>query len=460
MSAPVAVAGSRVGVIGLARSGRAVARLLASRGASVYASDLAGGDELARTAERLRALGVEAETGGHDPGRLAACDWVVVSPGVPPAAEVLGQPALAGKPAFGEVEVASWFAGAPIVAVTGTNGKTTTTALVGEIARAGGLDVEVAGNIGRAFSEAVLVEATPDWYVLEVSSFQLGRIERFRPRVAVVLNVSPDHLDTYPDLASYVADKRRIAANQGPGDDLCLSAEDPVLADFGAGRPVERLWLHRTAPVERGATAASGWIELVGMAGEGRLLPADRLQIPGAHNLQNALAAALAAARMGIAREAIVDALAAFRGVPHRLETVAVEDGVRWVNDSKATNVASAGVGLEAFDAPLVVILGGRHKRSSYAPLAAPLAARARRVLAIGETAPTIAAELGDVVEVEEVGTLERAVERARTLARPGDVVLLSPACSSYDQFTDFEERGATFKALVARRPVEEEVGR
>lgn len=455
MTAPaLPVEGARVGVVGLARSGAAAARLLAARGASVYASDRAETEALARTARELEGAGVEVDLGRHDADRLAACEWLVTSPGIPPEAPVFALPGVAGKRVVSEVEVAFRFAEAPVAAITGTNGKTTTTALLGAIAREGGLAVEVAGNIGRAFSDAVLAEDPVDWYVVEVSSFQLGGIETFRPRIAVVLNLAPDHLDRYPDFEAYAADKARIAENLGADDDLVLDGEDPAVAALGADRPARRHLVHRSAPVERGATVEDGWITLVEEPGAGRVLPADRLRIPGAHNLQNALAAAVAAARMGVAREAIADALATFPGVPHRLEIVHEEGGVTWVNDSKATNVGSTAVALEAFDRPLVVILGGRHKGSPYAPLAPGLRARGRVVLAIGEAAGRIAAELGDAVDVEEAGTLERAVERARERARPGDVVLLSPACSSYDQFTDYEERGETFRALAGGAPV------
>ncbi|HUP18555.1 MAG TPA: UDP-N-acetylmuramoyl-L-alanine--D-glutamate ligase [Gemmatimonadota bacterium] len=466
MSAPERIEGARVGVIGLARSGTAVARLLAERGARVYASDAERRDETRGSAAALLAAGIDVEIGGHDRGRLAACDWIVVSPGVPPSAPILLDPAIAGRPIYSEIEVASWLAAAPIAAITGTNGKTTTTALLGAIAREGGLDVAVAGNIGEAFSAAVRERRTVDWYVLEVSSFQLARIATFRPRVAVVLNVAPDHLDVYPDLEAYVADKRRILENMGPEDDLVLNREDPVVADFaGDARAGPALhWFDRTGNLaakagtgatadspRRGAAVVDGWIALVDEPGEGRILPVDRLGIPGAHNVQNALAATAAAARRGVGPEAIARALATFPGVPHRLETVAEEDGVRFVNDSKATNVESTVVAIEAFDAPLVVILGGRHKGSPYARLLPGLEARARRVLAIGEAADRIAGELGGVVDVEVAGTLERAVERAREIARPGDVVLLSPACSSYDQFENYERRGDAFRDLARR---------
>lgn len=447
---PVPVEGVRVGVLGLARSGVAAARLLDRQGAVVYASDHAATPAVTAAAAELRGAGIEAEAGGHDAGRLADCAWLVASPGIDPGAPVLTAAATRGQPVYAELEVASWFARAPIAAVTGTNGKTTTTALLGAIAREAGLAASVAGNIGRPFARAVLDDPAPDWFVLEVSSFQLAGIATFRPRIAIVLNLTSDHLDRYPDLAAYRRDKERIAENQGPGDHLCLNGEDPGLAGFAAGRPPARHVFHRTEPVASGATAAGGRIALMGLPDAGPVLAADRLALPGAHNLQNALAAALAASLMGIGRSAIAAGLTAFRGVPHRLETVAEVDGVRFVNDSKATNVDSAAMALEAFDAPLVVIMGGRHKGSSYGPLA-PRLGRARAVLAIGEAAPLIESELGRAVPVEQAGTLERAVERARELARPGDVVLLAPACSSYDQFGNFEERGERFRELVGR---------
>ena len=448
--APVAVEGARVGVLGLAKSGSAVARLLAERGARVYASDLSQGGNAAVLAAALEGVGVDVELGRHDMARLATCDWVVTSPGIPPRAPVLSDPAVAALPIFSEIEVASWFAEAPIAAVTGTNGKTTTTELLGRIARAGGIAASVAGNIGRAFSTAILEEPDASWYVIEVSSFQLARIATFRPRVAVVLNLTPDHLDVYASMEDYVADKIRIVENMGPGDALCLNAEDPALEAFGAGRDVERHFFHRSRPVERGAWVEDGWIALAGERDAGRVLPAESLKIPGAHNLQNALAATLAASLMGVPRSRIASALAEFSGVEHRLETVAEIGGVRWVNDSKATNVDSALVALEAFESPLVVVLGGRHKQAPYAPLAPALARRGRRVLAIGEAADRIAEELGSAVAVEKLGTLDRAIRRAAEIAEPGDVVLLSPACSSYDQFANFEERGKRFRELVA----------
>lgn len=447
---PVPVAGARVGVLGLARSGAPVARLLARGGADVYASDISGSASITAAARALSAEGISAEAGGHDRVRLAACDWIVSSPGIAPTAAVFE--AVAGHPIHGEPEVASWFARAPIVAVTGTDGKSTTTALIGAIARGAGLAAVVAGNIGRAFSDAILAGEPADWYVIEMSSFQLGRIETFRPRIAVVLNLGRDHLDFYPDMAAYARDKARIAENQQAEDDLCLSAEDPALAGFGSGRPAQRHWFHRTRPVARGATVRDGWITLVDEPDEGRVLEVDRLVIPGRHNVQNALAATLAASLMSIDRETIARALAAFSGLPHRLETVAVVDGVTWINDSKATNVGATATALEVFDAPLIVILGGRHKGSPYAPLAPLLAARARQVLAIGDAARQIADELRAAVPVEIVETLEAAVERARGLAHPGDIVLLSPACASFDQFSSYEERGDRFGRLAARR--------
>jgi UDP-N-acetylmuramoylalanine--D-glutamate ligase len=449
-----------VGVLGLGTSGTAVTRLLAERGAEIYASDLSTTDEVVAAGTALAGGGVQVELGRHDVARLAACDWIVTSPGIPPGAAVFRDPDVASRPIYSEIEVASWFAAAPIAAVTGTNGKTTTTALLGAIARAGGIAASVAGNIGPAFSEAVLEDSGTEWYVIEVSSFQLARIVTFRPRVAVVLNLTPDHLDVYKSMDAYAADKARIAMNMGAGDHLCLNAQDAPLEAFGAGRPLARHFFDHRRPVERGAYVMDGWIALAGEADDGRVLPAASLLIPGAHNLQNALAATLAGSLMGVARAAIATALAEFRGVPHRLETVAEVGGVRFVNDSKATNVGAALVALEAFDAPLVVILGGRHKEAPYTPLAPLLARRGRLVLAIGEAADRIAEELGGATPVEKVATLDRAVRRAAELARPGDVVLLSPACSSFDQFANFEERGERFRELVQELGSRAEVAR
>jgi len=456
---PVPVEGARVGVLGLGRSGIGATRLLAARGARVYASDVSDREEVRRTAAELDGEGVTARAGGHDLDRLAACDWLVVSPGIPPDAPVLSRSGIERLPVFSEVEVASWWIDAPIAAVTGTNGKTTTAAWLGALGAAGGRRFVVAGNIGRALSEAVLDEEPPEWWVVEVSSFQLGRIFSFRPRVAVVLNLSSDHLDVYGTVAAYAADKARIAENQGHDDHLCLNAEDPALENLFASGAATRHGFHRSAPVPRGATVEEGWITLVGEPVEGRVVSVGEVSLPGSHNLQNALAAALAGSLMGLPMDALADGLRTFGGVPHRLEVVAESDGVVWVNDSKATNVESALMGLETFDRPLVVILGGRHKGSPYEPLKPALECRARRVLAIGEAADTIARELGETVDVEVVGTLEAAVERARAIARVGDTVLLSPACSSYDQYASYEERGDEFRHLArGGRPVAKEV--
>jgi UDP-N-acetylmuramoylalanine--D-glutamate ligase len=434
IDSPVQVDGARVAVLGLGRSGSAAARLLSRRGASVYASDVASSDRTVAAAEALITEGIEASAAGHDRELLFDCDWIVVSPGIRPDAEILNTPPVCDRPIFSEIEVASWFARAPVAAVTGTNGKTTTTALLGAVAQTGGVSVSVAGNIGRAFSTAVLEDPGVEWYVLEVSSFQLARIETFRPRVAVVLNLTADHLDTYPDVDAYARDKARISLNQGRDDHLCLNAEDEALSGFGS---------------DRGAWVDDGWITLAGEAYSGPIIKTAALKIPGQHNVQNALAATLAAELMGIEPTAIGSGLRSFGGVEHRLERVAIVDGVTFVNDSKATNVESVTVALRAFDQPLIVVLGGRHKGSPYAPLAPLLAARARHVLVIGEAAPRIVSELDEVVDVTDVGTLERAVERARELARPGDLVLLSPACSSYDQFDNYEVRGERFRQLV-----------
>ncbi len=447
---PVQVDGARVAVLGLGRSGMAVARLLQRMGASVYASDASASDHVVVTARALVSEGIEAGAGGHDREVLADCDWIVVSPGIPPDAEILITPPVRDRPIFSEIEVAWWFARAPVAAITGTNGKTTTTALLGAVAQTGGISVSVAGNIGRAFSTAVLEDSDVEWYVLEVSSFQLARIETFKPRVAVVLNLTADHLDTYPDVDAYARDKARIAMNQDRGDHLCLNGEDRALSGFGSDRPATRHWFHRYESVERGAWVDDGWITLTGEAYSGPIIKTAALKIPGEHNVQNALAATLAAELMGVEPTAIGSGLASFGGVEHRLERIAVVDGVTFVNDSKATNVESVTVALEAFDQPLIVILGGRHKGSPYSPLAPLLEARARHVLAIGESGPQIVSELDGVVDVTDVGTLERAVEHARELAHPGDLVLLSPACSSYDQFVNYEARGERFRQLVA----------
>ncbi|CAN5282885.1 UDP-N-acetylmuramoyl-L-alanine--D-glutamate ligase [soil metagenome] len=444
-----------VGVLGLARSGEAAARLALRHEMRVYASDAA--DTLAARAavERLRALGADAEAGNHDVDRLAACDRIVLSPGIPPTAPVLTDPRLAAVTTIAELEFAWEHLDAPVVAVTGTNGKTTVTALVSHLLGESGIDAPAGGNIGVALSDLALREPPPQWAVVEVSSFQLAGTRRFAPAIGVLTNLAPDHLDRYGSVAAYYADKARLFRNAGDGDRWILNADDPEVLALAAGAAGTRYLFsveRRLEPGEFGAwMEEDGRLVLRTERGEPRvLLHRDELRILGLHNVANALAASLAAKLAGGDPAAIAHGLRSFAPPAHRLQPVVEKGGVLWINDSKATNLASARVALRSVDRPVVLLLGGRHKGEPYSGLLPELRSRARGVVAFGEAAERIERDLAAELIVERVnGDFAEAVRRAGELARPGDAVLLSPACSSYDMFADYEERGECFARLA-----------
>jgi UDP-N-acetylmuramoylalanine--D-glutamate ligase len=402
----------RVLVVGLARSGQAAALALARRGVDVVGADRDPGLNTGRLAE----AGVEVHLGTEEESLLEAVELVVKSPGVPGEAPLVAAARKRGLPVWSEVELGSRLLSNPLIGVTGTNGKTTTSELLGAI-----LDAPVAGNVGRALCELDGEVDDEDWVVCELSSFQLEDVHELRPRVAVLINLEPDHLDRHDSFEAYRDAKLRVFENQGEGD---------------------------VAVVPRGFGDVPGRGERVEFAADD-LLPAEP-RIPGAHNRENAAAATAAARAAGLSDDAIGAALATFPGVEHRLELVADVNGVRYVNDSKATNTAAARRALAAFDAPLHVILGGRSKGETYSELALELAGSAKRAYVIGEAADEIgiALELAGVDHLRS-RDLETAVRAAAAAATPGEIVLLTPACASYDQFRDFEERGEEFKRLV-----------
>jgi UDP-N-acetylmuramoylalanine--D-glutamate ligase len=403
-------------VLGLRRSGHAAALALARRGVRVVGVDRDAAVEAGRLAE----AGVEVHLGSEEERLVDAVELVVKSPGVPKEAPLVGAARARGLPVWSEVELGYRILDRPILGVTGTNGKTTTSELLGAIFRAGGRGVAVAGNVGRALCELDEALAADDWVVCELSSFQLEDIHELRAPIAVLLNLEPDHLDRHDSFEDYRDAKLRLFDNQSAGDVAVVPRGfGPVP---GEGRRVE--------------------------FDAGDALPTEPL-IPGAHNRENAAAATAAARAAGIDDDAIAQALRTFEGVPHRLEPVRELAGVRYVNDSKATNVAAALRALAAFDVPIVLIAGGRAKGESFRPLA-EAASRVKLALTIGEAGDQIGRELESTgVRVERLDALLDAVERARAVAEPDDVVLLSPACASYDQFTSFEERGDTFRRLV-----------
>jgi UDP-N-acetylmuramoylalanine--D-glutamate ligase len=417
---------SEVAVLGLGASGRAAVALLERDGRQVYASDSAHG--------------------GHDLARIARAELVVTSPGIPPTAPPLAAALAARVPVISEIELAlRAMPGLKYIAVTGTNGKTTTTALIGHLLRGLGLDAVDAGNIGVPLSDVALRARRPDWVALELSSFQLHDTPSIDPTVGVLTNLSPDHLDRYASVAAYYADKALLFRNAQPISPFVVNADDPGVMGMARGRPYT--FSAAGAPADARYLRGADELDVLGRP----LMSRSALPLIGDHNVANALAAALAVlvATDG-SRARVVEALTTFRPPPHRLQVVGEYGGVQWIDDSKATNVASALVALQGMTRPTVWLAGGRHKGESYKALAEQLRRVGRAMIAYGEAGPLIAAELGDVVHTELMGkTFTDIIGRARELAEPGDAVLLAPACSSFDMFANYGERGDTFARLA-----------
>lgn len=456
MKIPTSWPGLRVGVLGLGRSGRAATRLLAQAGAHVYASDSADTPELRAAAELLRSDHVEIEFGAHDAERLAVCDLLVASPGIPPYAEVFQSSGVRGRPTISELELAFHFLQAPLIAVTGTNGKTTTTAWIGATLKRAGLRVGVGGNIGRALSELASEDpAAYEWVVAEVSSFQLAQIVDFRPTIGVLLNLCPDHLDRYVDVNRYYADKARLFENATSDSRWVLNGEDEAVLEMAESCPGHVRYFHVSSPLpdgDEGAYLHAGGGTLMARhdGREVELVHRDELQLLGMHNVANALATAAVATFADIPETSIREGLRGFEPLAHRLQPVAEKDGVFWVNDSKATNVASTRVALRAMRQPVVLLLGGRAKGQSFLPLVEDLPNRVKAIVAYGEAAEQIEGELSGFTEViREQGTFTDVCRRAAASAAPGDVVLLAPGCASFDMFKDYEERGERFVRFV-----------
>ncbi len=447
----------KVVVYGLAKSGLAAIRLLRAHGARVTALDSRNEQALGETARELKAQDVGLVTAPPPAGLLESQDLVVVSPGVPLTLPELHAARTAGVPVWGEVELASRFLShVPLLGITGTNGKSTTTALTGELFLRGGRRTFVGGNLGRPFAEAALSPGDWEALVVELSSFQLEGIQTLRPRGAAILNLTPDHIDRYPSHAAYGEAKARIFLNQREGDFAVVNAEDaevmglarsakvPVYGFSLTGRPVV------PSPALAGlAVAQPGGFRFEGVGEPGESFTLTNRALRGAHNAQNAMAAALLARLAGVSHAGVQAGLDAYPGLPHRLESVRVLDGVEWVNDSKATNVDSVLVALRAFERDVLLIAGGKGKGAPYQPMVEAGRGKVKGVLTIGQDAETIAQAYTGEAPVHPCGTLETAVRKARELSRPGDTILLSPACASYDQFQNFEHRGDTFKRLV-----------
>ena len=438
---------SRVVVVGAGRSGVAAARLLASRGARVTLSEAGAG---IAGAELLAADGIALEIGGHRTDTLRAADLVVLSPGVSPRAPEIAAARRCGVPVISEVELASRWLRGRLVAVTGTKGKSTTVVVTGRMLEAGGRRAVVGGNIGVALSSQV-GDSTPDVvHVVEVSSFQLELTETFRPWIAVCLNLSPDHLDRHASFEEYAGAKARLFANQTPADAMVINADDPhVLKIARAGR-ARALRFAVDTRLGEGVQVTRDGIARRSAGGEQCLVPLSAIRVPGRHLLSDIAAAAAVGTLAGVGAGAMTKAVQSFTGLEHTLEFVREINGVRFVNDSKATNVVAARAAIECFGPGLVVILGGRFKGGRFGDLRPALVARGASVVAIGEARTQVRRALAPDVAVHDAGTMDEAVRQAASIARPGGSVLLAPACASLDMFRDYAARGAAFKAAVA----------
>jgi UDP-N-acetylmuramoylalanine--D-glutamate ligase len=456
----VELKGRKVLVVGLGVSGFAAALFLRRRGAQVTVSDLRSAEALAKHIPALLDAGVNVEAGGHGHATFRRQDLIVLSPGVAPNTPEMDEARTFHIPIIGEVELAALFLKTEILSITGSNGKTTTTALAGEILKAGGLTTVVGGNIGLPAIDLVdMPENQPGaWSVLELSSFQLETVDTFHPKIAVLLNLTPDHLDRHGNLENYAAAKERMFARQTAEDFLVLNADDARVQQAASRAASQVFWFSRTKLVRQGACVHQGVV--VFRASETAslepILPVAAIPLKGAHNVENVLAAVCAARLAGVKAEVIAESVRNFRAVEHRLEFVATVRGVDYYNDSKATNVDSTMKAIESFPGRIHLILGGKDKKSDYTTLRPLLHERVKRVYTIGAAAEKIEAHIAGAVEVVHAETLPAALAKAHDAAEAGDVVLLAPACSSFDQFENYEQRGRVFKQLVAARKAAE----
>jgi UDP-N-acetylmuramoylalanine--D-glutamate ligase len=446
--------GKKVLVVGLGKSGLAAALFLRHRGAQVTVSDMRSAESLAKEIPALLDEGIMVEAGGHGLLTFRRQDLIVVSPGVPLETPELVQVRKFGLPVLGELELAARFLKGKILAITGSNGKTTTTALAGEILKEAGLHTLVGGNIGVPVISLVEESTDESWSVLEVSSFQLESTEQFHPAIAVILNITPDHLDRHGSFENYARAKERIFAAQQPNDCVVLNADNARAAEAATRSKATVYWFTLEHRVRRGAWIQDGYV-VYRQEPEGeveQIIPLSKIPLKGEHNVENVLAAVCAARLAGVAAEPIASAVEKFQAVEHRLEYVATVQGVEFYNDSKATNVDATAKALGAFSSGIHLILGGKDKGSDYTALAQLLRDRVRAVYTIGSAAAKIESQLRGVVSIRSCETLSAAVDAAAASARPGEVVLLAPACSSFDQFENYEHRGRVFKDLVSQK--------
>ncbi len=439
----------RIVVVGMARTGMAAAEFLAKRGAAVMVSEIKTEGELGDSPQQLRSLGAEVEMGEHSPDTFLSGDLIVLSPGVDPAIPPLKQARAKGIPIVSEVELASWFLRPPLIAVTGTNGKSTTTALIGHILSGWGKRAFVGGNIGTPLTEYLLHEEETDYIVAEISSFQLEAISSFRPWIALLLNLGEDHIDRHPTLSSYAATKARIFLNQGPKDWAVVNNDDSIVRSLIPRITAQLLPFGRADNGEQGV-----WLEEKGTVvcrgvGKEERFSLERVKIKGMHNCENIMAAIGAALICGVPPKEIQRSLDSFEGLEHRLEWVGEWNGVSVYNDSKATNVASALTALLSLDGPIILLAGGRDKGGDYSLLRDPLKERVKALILMGEAKEKMQGAFQDLLPCHLVEGMEAGVRLAWSLARAGNVILLSPACSSFDMFEDYRDRGMAFKEIV-----------
>ena len=448
MAAGFSVHGRRVVVVGAARSGIAAAELLVRRGAHVTLSDTRTGFD---GSDRLAAAGVTLELGGHLRETFASADLVVTSPGVPVEQPVFDEPRRHGVEVIGELELASRWIQGRVIAITGTKGKSTTTTLVGRMLGEAGKHVLVGGNIGVPLSAHVDASTPDTLHVVEASSFQLETTTSFKPWIAVWLNLAADHLDRHPTFESYAAAKARIFVNQTPADWAVVNADDPVVMARSEGVAARRVAYSLSGTASDGFVVDGDWVVRRTPTGVDRFVPLSAVELTGRHMLNNVLAATAVSALAGVTPEAMVTALRGFHGLPHVMEPVGQVGGVRFVNDSKATNVEAARRSIESFERGVVAIVGGRFKGGDFRELREALATRGKAVIAIGEAAALVREALAGTVPVIDAASMGEAVRRGYAAAAPEGVVLLAPACSSFDWFRDYADRGDRFKEEVER---------
>jgi UDP-N-acetylmuramoylalanine--D-glutamate ligase len=442
-----------VAVLGLGKSGTAAAKLLLADGRKVYVSDAGTAPTLQTVASQLRDLGAFVDVGSHDIARIRRAERVVVSPGIDPTTEAITAAREAGRPVISEIEVAlAYLDESRIIAVTGTNGKTTTTSLIGHILRGLGEKAVDAGNIGTPLTDFVRHDEKPDWIALEMSSFQLHDTPSLAPTVGVLTNLSPDHLDRYPTEEDYYADKALLMANASARSKWVLNGDDARVLEMASHVEGSKFQFSLKNKADAWYEDATGKLYLFDKV----LIERTEINLLGDHNVANALAASLAVTvaddkfKSDESRSAIAAALRSFNALPHRLEVVGEKNGVQWINDSKATNVSSSLVAIAGMRRPTVLLLGGRHKGEPYTGLAEAIRKSVKKIIAYGEAAPIIVKDLAEVAPVEEMGSdFEEVMKRARESAQAGDAVLLSPACSSFDMFRNYEERGSRFRELA-----------